>query len=233
MLQMIFCVLSSSISFFLSILINLIINNGLLGNNLCDKYNNYMKYNDKGFILILFIIISFISYLIIPHEIIYCGDGEIEKALANVKDNNVNIHNLNINLPNSLGKAIASLGVGGAVAAGMTTGSSQMKSGAPLGVKLGVSAIGGAIGGVLFVSTNYMNTVLQKKAEISSAKNSPNSDPNFSAKSILDNSGDDQALNAVLGLFNLNVILHICIVYLLIALAILYISNIVKLNLDY
>lgn len=117
-----------------------------------------------------------------PDGVIYFLEDETDKALASIKDNNVNIHNPNLVLPNCLGNAVASLGVGGAVAAGMTTGCALMKSG---GVKSGVTALGGAIGGALFVSTNYIKTIAQKKAECSTVKNP--SDPNFSAKSILEN----------------------------------------------
>lgn len=150
---------------------------------------------------------------------VYLLDDETDKALASIQGNNVNI-NPNINLPNSLGKAVNSLGIGGAIAAGMTAGSSMVKSGASAGIKLGVVAVGGAIGGTLFVSTNYMNTIAQKRAKCNSSSNSST----FSAKSVMDNN-DDQFLNAVLGLLDANIILHICILYLLIALALLYISN--------
>jgi hypothetical protein len=191
-----------------------------------------MKENEISFIFMLFVFISVISFIIMPDSVIYFSDGEIDKTLANIKDNNVNIHNPNIILPNSLGNAVASLGVGGTVAAGMTTGSALMKSNAPIGVKLGVTVLGGAVGGALFVSTNYMNTIAQKKAESSSVKGS--SDPSFPAKSMSTDTGDnDQVLEAVLGLLNVNLILHICILYLLIALAVLYISNNTKLNINF
>lgn len=121
---------------------------------------------------------------------IYLED-ETGKALASVQDNTVNIHNPNINLPNSLGKAVASLGIGGTIAAGMTTTSTFMKTGTPLGVKLGVTAVGGAVGGALFVAANYFNTVAQEKAKpISNNKTSAANDV-FSAKSALDGNEND------------------------------------------
>ena len=229
---MIFYLFFYIVSFLIFVFVNLIINFGLLGNSLRDNYKIYMKNNETSFIFKLFVFISVISFIIMPDSVTFFSDGEIDKTLANIKDNNVNIHNPNINLPNSLAKAVASLGVGGAVAAGLTSGSSLMKSSAPIGVKLGVTAVGGAVGGALFVSTNYMNTIAQKRAESSSVKGS--SDTSFPCKSMLENPGDsDQFLDAVLGLLNVNLILHICILYLLIALAILYISNNSKLNIEF
>lgn len=219
------------ISFLLFALVNLVLDNGLLGNSLRNKYNFYMKNNEVYVIIVLSLWISFIVHIFLPDTAIFCADEETEKTLAKFEGNNVNIHNPNIQLPNSLCNAVTSLGVGGAVAAGMTTASALMKSGGPLGVKLGVTAIGGAIGGALFVSTNYMNTIAQRKAEFSSVKKPY--DPNFSAKSILENfDGDDPLLNAVLGLLNINFILHLCILYLLIALPVLYISS-NKYNVDF
>lgn len=216
------------VSFLISVIVHFLINYGLLGNDVIEKYNTKTNYKN---IFILFIVISCIFYTFWPDTVVYFSDGEIDKVLANVKDNNVNIHNPTINIPSSIGNAIASLGVGGAVSGGMTSGSALMKSGAPLGVKLGVTAIGGAVGGALFVSANYMNTIAQKKAGYSSIKSS--SDPTFSAKSIFDAGDNNQDLEAVLGLLNVNIILHICILYLLLALALLYISNNMKLNTNF
>ena len=172
-----------------------------------------------------------------PDSVIYFIDNETEKALANVSGNNVNIHNPNINLPNSLGKAVASLGIGGAIATGISTAGTFMKSSTPLGVKLGATAAGGAIGGALFVSTNYMNTIAQKQAE-SKSGNKSYCDPNsFSAKSMSENyNSDTDYLDAVIGLLDTNLLLHFSILYLLICLPVLYITTNIstdKLNINF
>jgi hypothetical protein len=150
--------------------IYLIIQSRLLGNTLRNKFNIFIQNSEVKFTFYLFIFVSIISYLSMAGGVIYCLDDETNKALANVEGNNVNIHNPNIILPNSLSKAVTSLGVGGAIAAGITTTGALMKSGTPLGVKLGATAVGGAIGGALFVSINYMNTIAQKRAEYNSGK---------------------------------------------------------------
>lgn len=220
------------ISFILSIIIYLIIDYGLLGNNFKEKYNTHLKINYIYYIFILFIIISVVCYIIMPNTIVYFSDGEVDKVLADISNNNININNPNISLPNSMSNAVGSIGVGGAIAAGLSSGSALMKSGAPLGVKLGVTALGGAVGGALFVSMNYMNTIAQRKAGYNSGKSS--SDSVFSAKSMLSNfDNNDKDLEAVLGLLNINILLHICILYLLIALAILFISNNIKLDFSF
>jgi hypothetical protein len=220
------------ISFILSIIVHLIIDYGLLGNNFKEKYNTHLRISYIYDIFILFIIVSVICYIIMPNTIVYFSDGEVDKTLANISNNNINIHNPNINLPNSISYAIGSIGVGGAVAAGLTSGSALMKSGAPLGIKLAVTALGGAVGGALFVSMNYMNTIAQRKAGHNPGKSS--SDSVFSAKSMLPDFGNnDKDLEAVLGLLNNNILLHICILYLLVALAILFISNNVKLDFSF
>jgi hypothetical protein len=154
----------------------------------------------------------------------YFTDGnEATKSLASVEGNSVTINNPNVIVPDSFSRAVASLGVGGSVAAGITTAGAFMKSGAPLGLKLGVTAAGGAIGGALFVSSNYMNTIIQRKADTTSISKTTDS---FSAKSMFTGPySDDYYLNAVLGLLDANFLIHICMLYLLICLILLYLSN--------
>jgi hypothetical protein len=206
------------------------IESGLLGNNLRDKLNKLQNNENKIFIY-LFILISIITFIFMPNETTYFLDKETEIALANVHDNNINIKNPNINVPNSIFNAVASLGIGGTIVGGMKTTSTLVKSGAPLGMKIGITAVGGLVGGGLFVLSNYTNTVMQVKAEKNTKTNTDIG--TFSSKSMSENS-DDSAINAVLGMFNINYIFNICILYLLIVLAILFISSYVienKLNL--
>ena len=107
-----------------------------------------------------------------------------------VKNNNINVHNPN-NLPGSLGKAITGIGVGGAVAGGMTAVSHIAKSSSmPLGVKIGATTAGGAIAGCLFVATNATNTLVQRKVgdKTSSPRPSNNSNDSYPASSVLEDS---------------------------------------------
>jgi len=218
------------ISFFSYIFLDFLIKRGLLGNNFRNKIirfqDNQIKSSIYWFVIITIILFLIILFIIMPDGITYY-DEETGKAVANVQGNNINIHNPNINLSSSFSNAITSLGIGGTIAAGITSSSALMKSGTPLGVKMGVTALGGAVGGGLFIAANYFNTVLQHKAK--PVSNGKTSDTIFSTKSALDGNEND-SLNAVLGLFNINMMLNICILYLLIALAILFISNYVAEN---
>jgi hypothetical protein len=216
------------LSFLIYTFVYLIIQSGLLGNNLRNKFNIFIKNKETKFIFYLFIFVSIISFLSKADGVIYLLDDETDKALASIKDNNVNIHNPNIVLPDSLDKAVASLGIGGTIAAGMTTTSTFMKTGTPLGV--GVIAVGGAVGGGLFVAANYFNAVAQEKAKPISNKKTYAANDIFSAKSALDGNENDSTLDAVVGLFNINIMLNICILYLVIAIAILFISSYVAEN---
>ena len=109
-----------------------------------------------------------------------------------VKNNNINVHNPNINLPGSLSKAITGIGVGGAVAGGMTAVSHFAKSSSmPLGVKIGATAAGGAIAGCLFVVTNATNTLIQRKVEDKTSSPRPSnnsSNDSYTASSVLEDS---------------------------------------------
>jgi hypothetical protein len=203
----------------------LIIQYGLLGNNFQNKFNVFIKNNEIKFIFSVFIFVSIFAFVNLPNDVIYFLDDETTKTLAHIEGNNVNIHNPNIVLPNSLGKAISSLGIGGTIAAGISTTGTFMKSGAPLGVKIGITTIGGVVGGGLFIAGNYINTVVQEKAKPIYSKNSTASSEIFSTKSAFEGNDNDSSLDAVIGLFNINFILNICILYLLIALAILVVSN--------
>ena len=94
----------------------------------------------------------------------------------------------------------------------------------PLGVKLGATAASGAIAGGLFVATNAMNSIAQKKIE---SKCSPPSDnDSYPASSVLENSeANSTTIDNITDLLNSNLILSTCILYLLLGLAILYIST--------
>jgi hypothetical protein len=210
------------ISFFSYIFLDFLIKRGFLGNNFRNELIRFQN-NQIEFAIYLFIVIAIISFIFMPDEVTYFLDKETEIALASIQDNNVNIHNPNINIPNSFAKAVASLGIGGTIAAGITTAGTLAKSG-PIGLRLGTMAAGGAVAGGLFVAANYFNTILQQKAK--PVSNDKTSDIIFKTKSVLDGN-DNDSLNAVLGLFNINLILSICILYLLIVLAILFISSFV------
>ena len=209
------------ISFFSYIFLDFLIKRGLLGNNLRNKLI-WSQNNQIEFSIYLFIIVIVILFVFMPDTITYFSSEETDKVAANIQGNSVNIHNPNVNIPNSFTKAVASLGIGGTIAAGMTTAGTLAKTSGPVGVRLGTMAAGGAVGGALFVTANYFNTVLQKEAKPVSNK----TDIIFSTKSALDGNEND-SLNAVLGLFNINLMLNICILYLLIVLAILFISSII------
>jgi hypothetical protein len=196
------------ISFFSYIFLDFLIKIGFLGNNFHNKLIRSQN-NQIEFSIYLFIITTIILFIFMPDSITYFSYEETEKAVANVQDNNINIHNPNINIPSSFSKAIASLGIGGTIAAGMTTASTLAKTSAPVGVKLGLIGAGGILGGGLFVLSNYVNTLMQEKAELNSKMNKTNIG-SFSAKSMSENT-DDSAINAVLGMFNINLIFNICV----------------------
>ena len=219
-------------SFFSYFFLDFLIKRGLLGINLRNKLIKFQD-NQIKFIIYLFVFIFIIYFTFMPDEVIYFLDKETETALANVENNNVNIYNPNINIPSSFSKAITSLGIGGSIAAGITTAGTLTKTSAPAGVKLGLIGVGGLLGGGIFVLSNYVNTVMQVKAESNSKTNIVDTG-SFSAKSMSDNT-DNNAIDAVLGMFNINLIFNICVFWLLLALFILYFgthfSN--KLNTDF
>ena len=202
----------------------LIIEYNIFGVSLSNRLKSYMRDNQIYFIICVALLVAIIVYVFTPDSVTYFLDeNEASKALANVEGTNVTINNPNVMVPDSFSKAVSSLGVGGSVAAGITTAGAFMKSGAPMGIKLGVTAVGGAIGGALFVSANYMNTIAQRKAEKASISKITDS---FSTKSMFSGThSDDYYLNAVLGLLDANFLIHVCMVYLLICLLLLYISN--------
>ena len=118
------------------------------------------------------------------------------------------------------------------MAAGMTAvGHIAKSSNMPLGVKIGATAAGGAIAGCLFVVTNAINTLVQRKVEDKTSSPGPgpssnSSNDSYPASSVLEDSENNSStIETIMDLLNSNLVLNMCILYLLVALAVLFIST--------
>lgn len=151
--------------------------------------------------------------------------------------NSVNIKDSNINIPNAVATGLTNLGTGAAVAAGVKAGASIAKtSGLSPAAKIGVMAAGAIIGGSTVTVANAIGSLSQKNidnAGTSADKSNPTTsscpgcgDGGCSAFSI--EPGAD--FDTVMSLLDANHILHICILYLSIALMILYVSTMIVEN---
>ena len=213
----------------ITIIILFIIPEGYLGKPLHQLFNNFFNpIYFELYVSIVSILLLFIYIWYINSDIVYCIDDETTKQLIDVKGNNINIHNPNINIPGSLAKAVTGVGIGGAIAGGMTAVSHFAKSSSmPLGAKVGTTLAGGMIAGGLFVATNAMNTITQNNIENKNSRSSSSSgNGSFPASSALENNEvSSTTIDSITDLLNSNLILNICMLYLLIALAVLYIST--------
>lgn len=204
--------------------------------------NSWISIIVEGFIFVL--LISIILYL--SSDTIYTmapNENDIPKFEVNVTTGQVNnsltIKDSTINIPDVVAKGLTHLGTGAGIAAGLKGGASIAKaSGLSPAAKIGIMTGGAAIGGIGITVTNVANSFLQKRID-SIAVNSTKSNPistSISPSSSNSNNGDGPAafsiepgadLDTVMTLLNTNLILHICILYLPIALMILYISTMV------
>lgn len=199
-----------------------------------------------GLVLLICLAIYFftdIAYAMAPEP---SADNNLPKPDVNVTtgdvNNSVTIKDSTINIPNVVAIGLTNLGTGAAVAAGITGASGiAAKAGVSPTAKLGIMAVGGVIGCVSVILANTTNIITQKKldnAATSAVKSStsPTTSTNVQASS---NSGYGPAafsiepgadLDTVMSLLDANYILHICILYLPIALMTLYISTMIVEN---
>jgi hypothetical protein len=183
--------------------------------------------------------------------------GDVKVTTGDVS-NSVTIKDSTINIPDQVSRGLTNLGTGAALAAGITGASSiAAKGGGSVTVKLGILAAGGLIGGASVVIANATNLITQNQnfngTPVSAEKSSTLSTTSTSAQASSSPSqpttptsntgggsfGDGGVafsiepgadLDTVMSLLNANHILHLCILYLLIALIILYVFTMIVEN---
>nr|YP_009307006.1 orf242 [Tolypocladium ophioglossoides]AOR52827.1 orf242 [Tolypocladium ophioglossoides] len=191
-------------------------------------------------ILVSVLLICLLLYLFTDTVYAMAPDGsdlpkpEVKLTTGDVS-NSIQIKDSNINIPNVVATGLTNLGAGAAIAAGLKGGASIAKAtGLSPGAKLGVMAAGAIIGGTTVTTVNAIGSLYQKNVDnaVTSAPKSnlttpptsnPGSDNGGPAFSI-EPSAD---LDTVMSLLSANHILHVCILYLPIALMILYISTMI------
>lgn len=181
--------------------------------------------------MVIVLILCLVLYL--TSKGVYAED--IPKPEVKVADNTINIHNPNISVPaDAVAKGLTNVGVGAAIAGGMSAMAALMKS-SPA-IKVGTVIAGGAAAGVLVTATNAANSIAQNKINYktftagvttSATSSTPTGRPSsndptaFSIHSI----GNKFKDSNVMDLLNSNCYLHIIILYLLFNLTILLLSN--------
>lgn len=164
------------------------------------------------------------------------------KVTTSDNHNTLSINNSSINIPDTVARGLTNVGTGAAVAAGLKGGASIAKaSGLSPTAKIGVMSVGAVIGASTVTIANAIGSISQKKIDnavvASSVKSStppttptspPTSNPGSGSAAFSIEPGAD--LDTVMSLLDANHILHICILYLPIALMILYVSTMVVEN---
>ena len=183
--------------------------------------------------------------------------GDLPKPNVNLEGSSVNIHNPNINVnTTALAKGLTNVGVGAAVAGGMSAASSIVKTTAlPPVVKFGTVVAGGAAAGVLVTAANAANSITQAKINSSIPTSGPGGsnaggyscDVGYNTSNTgntgnnttntftgSDNWSLDDCVafsayddDSVMVLLNSNFVLHIIILYLLFNLVILLSSRLI------
>jgi hypothetical protein len=164
-------------------------------------------------------------------------NSEVKLTTGDVS-NSVHIKDSNINIPNTVATGLTNLGTGAAIAAGLKGGASIAKaSGLSPGAKIGVMAAGAIIGGATVTVVNAVGSISQKKTDnaVTSVGKSnptipPTSNPGSGNGGVAFSIEPNADLDTVINLLDANLILHICILYLPIALMILYISTMIVEN---
>lgn len=145
-----------------------------------------------------------------------------------VKGNIVNIHNPNVTIPGSASKALTNIGTGAAIGGGMSAAAHVIKASAlPPGIKFAATPPTSVAAGVIITGINAANTIYQNKRNSSniSKKNSYGSGPYTANSPIEDIESNSATIDTVMTFLTSNFVLHIAILYLLFALAILYLCN--------
>lgn len=178
--------------------------------------------------LVIFLLIG-LFFISNCSAIEYCIDESIDKKLMDVSGNNVNINNPNINIPGSVAKALTNIGTGAAIGGGMSAAANVIKGSAlPPSVKLLASMAGGVAAGAIVVGTNAANSITQSsiKSKSSISKKDNSDSGSYTANSPIDDLESDSAtIDTVMTFLASNLVLHLAILYLLFALAFLYLCN--------
>ena len=200
-----------------------------------------------GLILLGFILfICFFLYL--SMDVVYAMGPEgsyLPKPEVKISDNNntLSINNSNINIPDSVARGLTNVGTGAAVAAGVKAGASIAKtSGLTPTAKFGLLAGGGLFGGAAVVFTNTANSYFQRKTDshVANSTQSNTTTPTTSSNSGSGNGPkafsveESTDIDNIMTFLYVNYICHLYLLYIFIAIIILYTSTKVlekKLNL--
>lgn len=144
-----------------------------------------------------------------------------------VRGNNVNINNPNINIPGSVAKALTNIGTGAAIGSGMNAAANAVKASVlPPSVKFLATMAGGVAARAIVVGTNAANSITQNSRKSNSTldKNDSSGSGSYTASSPLQllEESNSATIDTVMTFLNSNLVLQIAILYLLFALAILY-----------
>ena len=136
---------------------------------------------------------------------------------ANVDKPSINISNPDINIPSSVGTAIAqgasSLGIGATVVGGMRA-MTHRAGNLPPATRAIYMGVGGLIGGSLFIGGNIVSTRMQNTASSTNNKDGP-----FSTNSIIE---EGDSIESVMNFLYFNLFISILILLLVILLIYLF-----------
>jgi hypothetical protein len=143
-----------------------------------------------------------------------------------VRGNTININNPNINIPGSVAKALTNIGTDAAIGGGMSAGANAIKGSAlPSGIKFVTTVARGVATGAIVTATNAANTIAQNNIR----PNPPRKSGSGSSCTVncvtKDVEGSCATIDTVITFLNSNFVLYISILYLLFALAILYLFD--------
>lgn len=166
------------------------------------------------------------------------GNG-LDKHDLNVSTGDVNnsltIKDSTINIPDAVARGLTNLGTGAAVAAGMKGASSlASNSGLPMAAKVGIMAGGAVIGARAVIAGNTLNSITQKALDQKNEKPSeskPENNDSSSSSSFTTSSMEEGAdYNTIISLLDANYLIHTGVLYICLAIFILYISTMVLEN---
>lgn len=126
-------------------------------------------------LLICICLYIYIDNIPVLHVMSPSGEGDIPKI--NLEGTSVNVNNPNINVStDGLVRGLTNVGVGAAIAGGMSATSSFVKTASlPPAVKFGTIVAGGAAAGVLVTATNAANSITQAKIKSYGSNSGSNS----------------------------------------------------------
>lgn len=203
---------------------------GKTGGKICKIIFNpsYIEY--WTILIILFILFLGLLYFNI-YGIEYCIDDNTEKKLLGVSGNNINIHNPNIIISENVSKGFTNIGIGAAIGGGMSAAAHVIKGSAlPPSVKFFATVAGGLAAGALVTGTNAANTITQNSIKPSSSSKNGGIGPYTASSPLEDIESNSATIETVMTFLYSNFALHIAIFYLLFALGVLYLSEMVVKN---